>query len=161
MAKLFDSGTNKKVTGKAADSGYNAMQTTPKLQVQLPNLQNLFQSNTAVTGKAADSNYTGSKTASSLPRVQTPARQTTTQNLGTTATPKQVTGKAADSGYTPVKKQASQAANRQTVQNWWKQPKRRLRRMKRGCFEEAARLADMKCPGIVTPRRCSKKKKSF
>ena len=119
MAKLFDSGTNKKVTGKAADSGYNAMQTTPKLQVQLPNLQNLFQSNTAVTGKAADSNYTGSKTASSLPRVQTPARQTTTQNLGTTATPKQITGKAADSGYTVGKKQASQAANRQVVQNWW------------------------------------------
>ena len=38
--------------------------------------------------------------------------------------------------------------------HWWKQPKRRQRRMKRGCFEEAARLADTKYPGIVMPRRC-------
>ena len=174
MEKLFGSGINKKVTGKAADSGYNATQTT------VPKLQNLFQSNTSgtsrqVTGKAADANlqtgvqsataasaaalsasnsgYTATKNTSSLPRVQMPSLQTTSQNLGAIGTTKQVTGKAADSGYTVGKKQASQAANRQTVQNWWKQPKRRLWRMKRGCFEEAARLADMKCPGIVTPRR--------
>ena len=83
MANLFGSGTNKKVTGKAADSGYDETKTTtPKPQVQLPNLQNLFQSNTSGTDR-------------------------------------QVTGKAADSGYTAGKKQASQAANRQVVQNWW------------------------------------------
>ena len=35
----------------------------------------------------------------------------------------------------------------------WKQPKRRQRRMKRGCFEEAARLAARIAPGIVSPRR--------
>ena len=120
MANLFGSGTSRKVTGKAADSGYDAMKTTtPKLQVQLPNLQNLFQSNTSgtgrqVTGKAADARTT------STPRVQLPMLQTTTQNLGTIRTTnKQATGKAADSGYTVAKKQASQAANRQTVQNWW------------------------------------------
>ena len=82
MANLFGSGKNKKVTGKAADSGYDATKTTiPKLQVQLPNLQNLFQSNTSKTTK-------------------------------------QATGKAADSGYTAAKKQASQQANRQTVQKY-------------------------------------------
>ena len=124
MQKLFSSGTNKKVTGKAADSGYNATKTTtPKPQVQLPNLQNLFQSNTSgtgrqVTGKAADARpQVGVQSTSSLPRVQMPSLQTTSQNLGAIGTTKQVTGKAADSGYTPAKKQASQAANRQTVQN--------------------------------------------
>ena len=145
MAKLFDSGTNKKVTGKAADSGYDATKTTvPKLQVKLPVLQDLFQSGTSgtgrqVTGKAADarpqagvqsattapaaalgasnSGYTAAKSIPPTPRVQLPALQTTTQNFGTTGTTKQATGKAADSGYIPAKKQASQAANRQTVQN--------------------------------------------
>ena len=34
-----------------------------------------------------------------------------------------------------------------------KAPKRRLWRMKRGAFEEAARLADTKWPGIAMPRR--------
>ena len=126
------------------NSGYDATKSTvPKLQVQLPNLQNLSQSGASgtgrqVTGKAADSNYTGSKTTSSLPRVQSAggtsnsapkstnsatrvqssALQTTTQNPGASGTNRQVTGKAADSGYTPEKKQASQQANRQIVQNW-------------------------------------------
>ena len=36
-----------------------------------------------------------------------------------------------------------------------KQPKRRQRRKKRGCFEEAARLAGAKHPEIAMPRRCS------
>jgi hypothetical protein len=31
---------------------------------------------------------------------------------------------------------------------WGKQPKRRLWRMKRGCFEEVSRLAALKGPGI-------------
>ncbi|MBR2484355.1 MAG: hypothetical protein IKB53_06395 [Oscillospiraceae bacterium] len=130
MEKLFGSGINKKVTGKAADSGYNATQTT------VPKPQNLFQSNTSatgrqVTGKAADANlqattlgasngnYTVAKSTATTPRIQLPAQQNTTQNLGTIGTTKQVTGKAVDSGYTVAKKQASQAANRQTVQNWW------------------------------------------
>jgi len=34
-----------------------------------------------------------------------------------------------------------------------KQAKRRQRRMKRACFEEAARLAATKRPGIVMPQR--------
>ena len=37
---------------------------------------------------------------------------------------------------------------------WGKQAKRRQRRMKRACFEEAARLAAPKGPGIAMPRRC-------
>ena len=62
MANLFGSGTSRKVTGKAADSGYDATKTTvPKLQVKLPALQDIFQTNTSgtsrqVTGKAADAN---------------------------------------------------------------------------------------------------------
>ena len=67
MAKLFGSGTNKRVTGKAADSGYHAKKsTTPTLQAKLPTLQDLFRSGTSgtgrqVTGKAADSSYTTAK----------------------------------------------------------------------------------------------------
>ena len=53
-------------------------------------------------------------------------------------------------------------SKKKKMRRWrWKQPKRRLWRMKRGCFEEAARLAGTKCAGLVLPRRCSKKKKSF
>ena len=37
---------------------------------------------------------------------------------------------------------------------WGKQAKRRQWRMKRACFEEAARLAAPKGPGIAMPRRC-------
>ena len=105
MANLFSSGTNRKVTGKAADARPQA------------GVQSATGARATALG-ASNSSYTGSKTASSLPRVQLLSLQTTTQNLGAIGTIKQVTGKAADSGYTPAKKQASQAENRQTVSNY-------------------------------------------
>ena len=42
----------------------------------------------------------------------------------------------------------------QDKRKWGKAAKRRLWRSKRAAFEDAARLAGMKCPGIAMPRRC-------
>ncbi|MBR2131540.1 MAG: hypothetical protein IJ955_03220, partial [Oscillospiraceae bacterium] len=67
---------------------------------------------------ASNSGYGATKTTVPKLQVKLSALQTTTQNLGTIGTTKQATGKAADSGYTQQKKQASQAANRQTVLNY-------------------------------------------
>jgi hypothetical protein len=40
---------------------------------------------------------------------------------------------------------------------WWKQTKRRLWRIKRVCFEEAAQFTHAKHPQITLPPRCKKK----
>ena len=132
-------------TGKAADSGYTAQKKAVSQAANRETLASAF-------GLSGSGNSTTRNVSSTL-GVQLPTSQTGTQRTGISTAGRAATGLAADSGYTKQKSAASQSANRQVVQNWWKQPKRRLWRMKRGCFEEAARLADMKCPGIVTPRR--------
>lgn len=95
MQRNFSTGSNKRVTGKAADA-------RPQATVL----------------SASNSGYDATKTTTPKLQIKLPALQTATQNLGAIGTTKQVTGKAADSGYTVAKKQASQEANRQTVSNY-------------------------------------------
>ena len=99
------SGTSGKVTGKAADAGYTKEKGTAQQAANRETLASIF----ALSGSG--SNTTGS-TSSTL------GVQTGTQHTGS-AVGGRVTGLAADSAYTTEKKQTSQAANRQTVQNWW------------------------------------------
>ena len=99
------SGTSGKVTGKAADAGYTKEKGTAQQAANRETLASVF-------GLPGSGNNSTGSTSSTL------GVQTGTQRTGFAAGGK-VTGLAADSAYTTEKKQTSQAANQQTVQNWW------------------------------------------
>ena len=120
-------GTNRQVTGKAADAGYTAAK---KAASQTANRETLASS----FGLAGSGNSTAKNTSSTF-GVQSPTMQTGSQRTGVSTGGKTVTGFAADarpqagvqsataataaalsasnSGYTQQKKAASQTANQQ------------------------------------------------